>query len=191
MYNQLITEVEAFETTKELATFLQKDIKELGIDVLLTFQGSTKFYNSNPKKYKSYVWLKGKIGYYPIWTMKCPKDVSVNDLNLIIQSTLSFGQPYIYLIDPSNLETLDTYLYSWCDIHSIENFGCEEDGDEEVKERYEKDWKKFLLSENYPGEIQVQTLVREIPKGNILKIYKQVFKGIDKDIKTKRLNLFK
>ncbi len=171
---------------EELVDYAYEYIKSFNKDVLISFQDSLEFHQSNHNKLKSYEWLKDRIGYYPIWTMKCREGLSKSDLRVLINGTLCWDRKYLFIIDPKDLETIDTYLYAWCDIHSIENFGCEEKGDEDVKAKYTGDWEGFLLARNYPDELSVQTLVKEVPIRNVLRIYERTVENIN----TQRLNLF-
>lgn len=118
--------------------------------------------------------------------MKCSEGLSKSDLRVLINGTLCWNRKYLFIIDPKDLETIDTYLYAWCDVHSIENFGCKEKVDEDVKAKYTDDWEGFLLARNYPDELSIQTLVKEVPIRNVLRIYERTIENIN----TQRLNLF-
>lgn len=151
-------------------------------DFLVTFQNH-KIENVsgilNINNHVSYDWLKARIGYYPIWTIKVTEYYrkDFNEFKRLLGATLSTNNKYIYILDPSKLECIDTYLYAWVDVHLIENDGIESDDDKYIKEKYDADWKSYILSDNYIDNenLEIQTLIPHINEDSILEIIKNIY----------------
>ena len=118
----------------------------------------------------------------PVFTVKIPKE-KLGDSKYVkasVGAILPSGSAYLYILDaneyrfirPSkttkvNNRCINTDLYKWADVHSLENLGCEDDSDDEVQERYTKDW-TYILADNYTDVIQ--SLIPKIePKSIIVK----------------------
>lgn len=144
-------------------------------DILITFQGIDMIEKQsiNIRGYNSYEWIKNRLGYYPVWTIRIPKEY-INDLNYIKSSLgaiFATGSEYMYILDADVLECIDMDLYAWCEVHSIENNGVEEDMDEEVQANYNKDWRSFLCDFERNEYSVIQTVIPRITEKSVIGMF--------------------
>lgn len=145
-------------------------------ELLLTFQNNniedSDYIVKNWNGYKSYEWLKERIGYYPIWTIRITKSdlLSYNHFSNLMCATLSEKSKYLYIIDSEKCEDkINTKFFNWVEIHDIENRveQLTDKYDIDIKNQYSANWKSFLLIDDKYDDI-VQTIIPSISSDCIL-----------------------
>lgn len=155
------------DTSKSKLITMYERYKELDKDLLVTFQDTKYLRPCNHKEFKSYKWLKDKIGFYPVWCIYLKRGLSFDQFKRNIDATMCSTRPYAFFFTTS-IHDINTDYYNWCEIHEIENkeeFELTEE-DLNIREIYTKDWEDFLLA-NDKTEI-TQTLVKDIKHNELL-----------------------
>ncbi len=121
----------------------------------------------NISEYKSYDWLRDRLGYYAIFGLKLTKEMLENEWDRIYNFIIpGVTKNYCYIIDPNKPDTIKTSFYHWIDVHYLLNEGTEE---EQEKER-----SKFNLE--YITDIMqaefIQLLFSDIKKDDIMDFIK-------------------